>query len=195
MSVVVAKKTAKGFVVGCDTIVTHGQVKGNFTKIFRNKKNDDIICGVVGSVRDFNIFSVMDDILDAVAIRREILDTESVISSTIKKIKTTLKEEGRVGATKGDGECMQSSIIIAYKDKCWVIDHDFSVMEVDDFAAIGAPSEFALGAYEVISEDTKMSDKDKAIKVIKACINKTIYVDYPIYIASTEDKSFEKVEK
>lgn len=193
MSVVVAKKTKDGFIIGCDSIVTKGQVKDETTKIFRSKNNNDIVCGVVGSLRDLNILSTMPDLLDAMALRRGILDTDSIINYTIKNIKERLKDEGRLIAGK-EGECMNSSCIIAYKDKCWSISQDFAVIEIDNFEVIGAPEEFALGAYEIlVSTQKSLSDKEIVIKVIDVCIKRTIYVDYPILIADTTKNDIEKV--
>lgn len=193
MSVVIAKKTKKGFVLGCDTIAIKGQMKNQATKIFRDKNDSDIICGVVGSLRDLNILSVTDDIIDGQAIRREIVDTDNMITSTVKNIKNKLKEEGRLYVDKEAGEVMQSSVIIAYKNKCWVIGHDFAVSEVDDFAAIGAPEEFASGAYEIIASNEIMSDEDKVTRIIEACIKRTIYVNYPICIAHTDGKDIKVI--
>lgn len=195
MSVVVAKKTKDGFIMGCDSVVIRGQIRGQATKVFKHKSNSDIIIGVVGSLRDLNIVSSMNNILDPSDVRREMVDTDAIISHVILELKEQLKKEGRLCASKEGGECMLSSIMIAYKDKCWNIGGDFSVSEIEDFDAIGAPDEFALGAYEIISEDEKITDKEKVIKVIKACIKRTIYVAYPILIAETTTDGIEEIKK
>ena len=195
MSVVVAKKTKNGFMIGCDSQCTQGQVKGKATKIFRVKSNEEIVCGVVGSLRDLNIFATLETLFSSEATRREIIDLEHIITNVVKKLKDKLKEEGRLLLEKGEGECMASAIMIAYKDKCWVIESDFAVTEVDDFDAIGAPSEFATGAYEMLADNKEMADEEKVLKIIKATIKRTIYVDYPIYIATTDGKRIKEIKK
>ncbi len=193
MSVIVAKKEENRVIMACDTQVTHGQTKGSVTKIFKNKKNDNIICGVVGSLRDLNLLSSMEDLIDDFSIRRDLVDTDSIITNTIPKIKEFFKKEGRIVSTE-DGDIMHSSFIISYKNSIWTIGGDFSVKEVDDFVAIGSPEEFAMGVYEAIKDDNT-SIEDKIVKIIDICIKKTIYVDYPIYMIDTEKKEFKEIKK
>lgn len=198
MSVVVLKKTSfkdgnkvvDKFIMGCDTQTTLGQTKGQVTKIFKNKLDDRIVCGVVGSLRDLNLISTITNIIDQFALRRDIVDTETIITTTVKIIKETLSKEGRVIATD-KGEIMSSSIALAFKDKAWIIGPDFAVKEVFDFDAVGGPQEFAIGAYEAI-KDSKMTDEEKVIKTIDICIKRTIYVDYPICLTDTGSGSIIK---
>lgn len=191
MSVIVVKKTTvkdgdksiDKFIMGCDTQTTLGQTKGQVTKIFKNKLDDRIVCGVVGSLRDLNLVSTITDIIEQFSIRRDVVDTETIITKTIRTIKDTLGKEGRIMATDR-GEIMSSSIALAFKDKAWIIGPDFAVKEILDFEAIGGPQEFAIGAYEAIKDDD-MPDEDKVVKIIDICIRRTIYVDYPICITDT----------
>lgn len=191
MSVVIAKKADNKFIVGCDTQVTSGQTRGNVTKIFHYKNNPEIVCGVVGSLRDLNIFSTMENILEETSVRRELVDLDDVIMKTVNNLKSKLKEEGRLIMDKDSGEVMNSELMIAYKDKCYIVNQDFAVTEVDDFAAIGSPEFFALGAYEMIYDNESIDDKEKVLKIIKACIKKTIYVGYPIVMTDTSIKDME----
>lgn len=196
MSVVIAKKTKEGFVVGADSMCTRGgQVREEAIKIFRCQQNEDIIIGVVGCLRDANILMAAEDLFNNSSLRRDALDFNSMVTQTIPNLKELLKTDGRLLKSQ-EGDCMASNILIAYKNKCYVIGGDFSLTQVDDFYAIGAPELMADGCYEMIRLcKTDITDEKLVENIIRTTIKKTIYVDYPIRIFKTYDKNDMVIEK
>lgn len=197
MSVVVAKKTKNGFVIGADSMCTRGgQVREGAIKIFRCKQNEDIIIGVVGNLVDANVVMVADSIFSNSTLRRDNLDFENMITQTIPNLKKILQEHGRLFKDLEVGEHMKSCIMIAYKNDCYVINQDFALTQVDDFYAIGAPELMADGCYLMANLcGVKLDDEKIVENVIRTTIKKTIYVDYPIRIFNTTNKDDIIIEK
>lgn len=196
MSVVVAKKIEDGFVIGADSMCTRGgQVREGAIKIFRCKQNEDIIIGVVGCLRDANILMAAEDLFNNSALRRDALDFDNMVTQTIPNLKELLKKDGRLLKSE-EGEVMSSNILIAYKDKCYVIGGDFSLTQVEDFYSIGAPELMADGCYEMTKLCEINIDDEKLVEnIIRTTIKKTIYVDYPIRIFNTKNKGCKIIEK
>lgn len=76
----------------------------------------------------------------------------------------------------------------AFKDKLYVIGRDRSVIEVDDYVAIGSGEDQAIGSLLSTEGD---NPKERIVKAIKASAASDIYVDYPIILTDTEGTEFE----
>lgn len=204
MSIVIAKRKPNGnFLIGSDSqITTMGQRKeiDPGCKLFNPDGNRDILVGIVGSLRDANIIHSMEELLDYSDIRRESLTVKSLVDHTVKKIQDKLKEQGRLVVDQGQW-LWDSSIVIAHKDKCFIINSDFCVQEVKDFIAIGAPSEYAYGAKKAL--DSYISGRklkpmiplELVTNLIDMTIQLTNTVDYPICIGETDKDTIEIIEK
>ena len=205
MSVIVIKRIAenKGFIVGADSqITTHGQRKKITPgcKLFHPDGNEDIVVGIVGSLRDANVIQVIEDLLDFNAIRRESLTLASIVNHTVDKIQQTLRKQGRLLSDQGQW-VWDSSIIVAHKDKAFTIDSDFCVQEVEDFESIGAPSEYVHGAKVMLDNFIKSrklatyEPEEIVENSIRMTIELTNTVDYPIVMMDTENNKTWKIEK
>lgn len=197
MSVIIAKKIKNGFVLAGDSQGTVGTHRTTVTKIFKAPKEENVFIGVVGRLRDANIVASVDSILDSNAIRRGNLDANSLVSYTVPELQKSLKEQGALSVDSGL-LCWNSEIIIVYKDKAFLIDSDFCVIEIDDFAAIGAPQDFAYGAYAILkkfkSKLPKLSDFDLVKEIMKMTIEETIHVFYPIWMVDTSTTNADFIE-
>ena len=92
-----------------------------------------------------------------------------------------------------DGEktdCLDSSFLFAYCDQLYVIGQDKSVIEVEDYVAIGSGSDQAIGS--LLSTEGQ-NPKERIVKAIKSSAACDIYVDYPIILTDTEEGEFEIV--
>ena len=91
-----------------------------------------------------------------------------------------------------------SEIVVVYKDKAFLIDSDFCVVEIDDFAAIGAPQDFAYGAYAILkkfkTKIPKLTDFDLVKEIMKMTIEETIHVFYPIWMVDTSVSNADFIE-
>lgn len=197
MSVVVAKRVKNGFIMAGDSQVTKGDEKDTVIKVFKSYKENEIYLGVVGSLRDSQILMTINGLLDPNAIRREELDLLSIISYTVPLIKKTMKENDRLYNEDGKLE-WDSEVMILYKDKGYIIESDFSVIEIDEFDAIGSPRKFAKGSYELYNrykDKIKVSDRQIVKDIVRITIEKTTYVGYPIRIADTsKNEDFEIIK-
>lgn len=197
MSVIIAKKTDKGFIMAGDSQATCGTQRNTVTKIFKAKGEDELFIGGVGTLRDINVVSTITNLIDLNAMRRELFDISSIVTYTVPTLQKVLKEHGRL--ITQDGELgWNSSIIICYKDKAFEIGMNFEVMEIDDFCAIGAPQDFAYGAYSVLKKfdlkDLKLNNYSLVKEIMKMCIEETIHVFYPILIIDTsKEKDFKEI--
>lgn len=196
MSVIVAKKVKDGFIIAGDSQATSGDERSVVNKLFKAYKDDDVIIGVVGTLRDANIMMVCRNLIDSNVIRRDEVDILSIITYTVPTIKKAIKEAEHLVNDEGRIE-WDSQILLIYKDKCFEIDSDFSVIEIDEFGAIGSPSKYAKGAYSLIKkyrDKIDITDRELVKEIVKMTIDKTVYVGYPIKILdNTVDDEFEVI--
>ena len=81
---------------------------------------------------------------------------------------------------------MPNSLLFAYKDRAWMIWHDFSVSEIYDYLAIGSGSDIAKG---VLFATTEKNPFERIVTAIDAAAENTVYVDDGIDLLVTEEKS------
>lgn len=85
----------------------------------------------------------------------------------------------------------QSVYLLIQKDKAFFIDFDFTVIEIDDFMALGAGQGFATSHLYLTNG---LSAKEKIIKAIKYAASKTLSVSGPYKYVNTKDLEFEIIE-
>lgn len=190
MSLVIAVKHNDKIYLGCDSQVTCGQSKESLPakhgKIFNLKcpSSFNVLCGGVGNLRDLQIISVEDDLIDKIILYEDRLDYEYIVKTLFSKIYTTLVNYNRVNKENNElVNYINDEIIIAYKDNAWLIRQDGCVMEIDDYLICGSGSEIAKGVLEKTQKET---DPIKRIhEAIKSAAHLTLYVDENIVISST----------
>lgn len=195
MSVVVAIKEDGKIYMGADSQVT----KGGSRTTLKNKNNykiwqvdgvDNCLMGHVGNVRDANIVRLMSGLVDDYDEFRDRINYRFVVKYIVPEI---IKELRDAHFLKLDGEyleCLDSSFLFAYKDRLFYISTDATVMEIDDYVAIGSGSQEALGS--LLSTEGQ-NPKKRIVKAIKASAANDIYVDYPIILSDTEECEFEVI--
>ena len=77
---------------------------------------------------------------------------------------------------------LDSSFLFAYQDRLFLLSSDGSVIEIDDYIAIGSGKSQAIGSL-LCTEG--LDPVNRIIKAIKASAANDIYVDYPIVISDT----------
>lgn len=200
MSIVIAKKIDKGFIVASDSQITSDGQRRHIEpgcKLFHPNDQQDIIVGIVGSLRDANLLRVIDELLDYSSIHRDNLTLNSIINHTVKVIQEKLREQGRIVVSEGKW-LWDSAIIVANKDKAFEISQDFCVQEIKDFTAIGAPEEYVYGAKAFMDSyglKKAYSEEQFVVDLIKMTIKLTNTVDYPIVLMNTVDNSTKIIER
>ena len=194
MSVVVAIKSEERVYIGADSQVTKGGTRAtlknpNNYKVWKVQNADNCLMASVGSLRDANVVRLMDKLVTDYNIFKNHVDYEFVVKKIVPEIVDELREYGMIK----DEKCidfLDSSFVFAFQNQLFLISRDRSVIEVDDYVAIGSGEEQAIGSL-LSTEGQK--PKQRIIKAIKASAASDIYVDYPIVIIDTERTEFEIV--
>lgn len=194
MSVVVAIKEGNKVYMGCDSQVTKGGTRTtlknpNNYKLWKVIGADNCLMAHVGNVRDANVVRLMDRLVTDYNIYKNHVDYEFVVKKIVPDIVDELKQYGMIKDDKFV-DYIDSSFLFAFQDQLYVIGRDRSVIEVDDYVAIGSGEDQAIGSL-LSTEGEK--PKDRIVKAIKASAAADIYVDYPIILTDTEDTEFEIV--
>jgi ATP-dependent protease HslVU (ClpYQ) peptidase subunit len=189
MSVIVAIKEKDRIYVGCDSQVTTGWGKSTLTnsnnyKIFKPKKEKDVIIGVCGHLRDRDILYCIDEYIEELIKLKNEFDYKYVVKKIVPKIFSELESKNRIIKDDKVLKEMNNQILFAYKESLFSIGYDGSVIEIDDFCAIGSGQDFAIG---FLNEDSEKSSQEKIIKAIKSSCKSDLYVNYPIVVMNTID--------
>lgn len=197
MSVVVAIREGNKIFLGADSQVTKGgsrttlKNKNNY-KIWKVDGVDNCMMGHVGNVRDANIVRLMGGLVDDYDEFRERVNYRFVVKYIVPEIIKELEQAHFLKLDNGYLEYLNSSFIFAYRDKLFYINTDATVMEIDDYVAIGSGSQEALGS---LLTTEGQNPKRRLVKAIKASAANDIYVDYPIIISDTDSCEFEIISE
>jgi len=178
MSVVVAIKTDKGFMLGADRQITRGHVKNKAHKIFTLQDCPNTIVGGVGWMKDLQGISFSERLIPEIYILKNNVDTKLMYETVYDNIITYLKNHDRLD----DTENLESWFIIAYKDKAWVIEPNGYVVEVEDYYVIGSGEEVAWGS---LDSTIGKPPKERIKIAIESTSNHIISVDNDIDILTT----------
>ncbi len=166
--------------IGSDSQYTVGyQQHTGPTKIFR--PSPGWLMGVAGSYKMAQLlqYGAPDGFFerDSNSIEKFIMTSFSWrLLQFLEKNKVTSIEEGTISY---DG-----AIMVAVENKLFVVGSDFSVLPIDDFAAIGSGKDYAYGA-SYVWQDIK-SKEERLIVALGAACHYDIYTTGPTKIRSTK---------
>ena len=188
MSLVIAIKDKNRIVLGADKQTSIGNNKDHLaTKIWEVSDLPGALMGSVGSVRASQILQYS-ELIDKNSLG-EIPTFEFIVRSLVPIIHATLDANGVRCAIPSEDEgvsvMMPNCILFAYKDRAWMIWHDFSVTEIEDYLAIGSGSDIAKG---VLFATADKNPFERIVTAIDAAAETTVYVDDGIDILMTEEK-------
>lgn len=191
MSVVVAIKEGNKVFVGADSQTTKGGTRrtlanpNNF-KFWKVGNTDHCLMAHVGWVRDANLIKLL-DLVSEYDVYKNNVDYRFVVKVVVPAIVETLSNAKYIELDKlHDG--IDSSFLFIYKDQLYSIGSDLSVLEIDDYVAIGSGANQAVGS--LLSTEGE-DPKSRIIKALKASAASDIYVDYPIVIIDSESMQHE----
>ena len=193
MSVVVAIKEGDKIYIGADSQVTKGGTRTtlhneNNYKIWKVDGGDHCLMGHVGNLRDANIIRLMRNVFDDYDEFYSRINYRFIVKYLVPEIIKNLKDAQFLKGSDNYIECLDSSFLFAYKDKLFYINCDCSVIEVNDYVAIGSGSNEAIGS--LLSTEGQ-DPRSRIVKAIKSSAASDIYVDYPIVLSDTETTEFE----
>ena len=195
MSVVVAIKKDGVVYLGSDSQVTRGGTRTSLTnqnnfKIWKVKGVDNCLMGHVGLLRDACVIRVMENLVREIDVIHDEVDFEYVVTRVVPKIIEELKFYNYL-ESEGKFKDMESRYLFAFEDKLFVIGFDGSVIEVDDYIAIGSGECESIGS--LLTTNNNDDPETRIIKAIKASAAHDIYVDYPIILSNTKDLEFKVI--
>lgn len=194
MSVIVAIKKDGKIYMGCDSQVTSGGTRTtlkneNNYKIWKVSNIEKCLMGSVGNLRDACAIRTMDDLVTEYNIYKNHISYRFVVNKLVPDIIERLQSFNFI---KKDGvfDGIDSSYLFAFEDQLYMIHNDGSVLEIDDYVAIGSGKNEAIGSLLSTEND---EPRERIIKAIKSSAASDIYVDYPIILINTESQNFEVV--
>ena len=193
MSVVVAVKEGNKIYMGADSQVTKGGTRTtlknpNNYKIWKVDGCEKCLMGHVGNLRDGNVVRLMSSVVDDYDEFYKRVDYRFVVKYLVPEIVKTLRNASFIKASSDYVDFIDSSFLFAYRDKLYSINSDLSVIEIDDYIAIGSGADQAIGS--LLSTEGQ-DPKERIVKAIKASAAADIYVDYPIILSDTGKTEFE----
>jgi ATP-dependent protease HslVU (ClpYQ) peptidase subunit len=191
MSVVVAIKENGRVTIGADSQVTKGGTRRTLSnpnnyKVWQVLGAENCMMAHVGLVREANVIRVARGLIPELAQLKDEIDFSFVVQHLVPALFEELAKY-RVIKSGGEPPRLESSFIFAYKDKLFYISGNGTVIEVDDYCAIGSGECEAIGSL-LSTEGEPCEERIK--KAIKASAANDIYVDYPIVMTDTESTEF-----
>lgn len=192
MSVIVAIKHEGKIYIGADSQVTKGGSRKSLSnpnnyKVWKVKNAEHCLMGHVGSLRDACVLRCEPNFIREIDQVHDVFGFEYVVERIEPMIKNILADRDFVRKEDPYGT-MDSRFLFAHKDRLFTIEYG-SVIEHDDFVAIGSGESEAVGSL-LSTEDIK-DQKERIIKAIKATAAHDIYVDYPIIMTDTDKCKFD----
>lgn len=192
MSVIVGIIDEDVVYIGADSQITSGGTKKNYHhpnnyKIWHPDERQELLIGSSGLIKGINTIKSINGLVDQKTLNEETLNYHYVIKEISKKIMDSMEEQKLIDS-KEFKPTMTNNFLFANKGELYLISTDGSVLQVEDFAAIGSGSIEAIGS---LLSSEKEPPKTRIIKAIEAAITHDIYVGYPIIIMNTKDMTID----
>ena len=191
MSVVVAIKENGKIMFGADSQCTKGSSRrslsnSNNYKIWKVLGAENCLMAHVGLVREANVVRVAQGLISELDQLKDSVDFSFVVRRLVPALFDELSAYG-ILKKEDDIPYFDSSFLFAYKDRLFYISANGTVIEIDDYCAIGSGECEAVGSL-LSTEGEGCEERIK--KAIRASAANDIYVDYPIVISDTETTGF-----
>jgi len=186
MSVVVAIKENGKIYIGADTQVSYGNLKIDSPqcKLFKHSQDEDLVVGVVGYARTGVILKYKKELFNDMRVKAGMVNMEYLVNEWYLEILEYFKKQKH---TEKDEEMLPSTIMIAYKDHCYLVDRSGYIEELEEgkYFFIGSGREVAAGSLNA----TKGEDPTTRIKkAVEAAGDETLYVNKTVEMFTTEKR-------
>ena len=182
--------------LGSDSQVTKGGTKKSYNhpnnrKIWHPDDRQNLLIGSSGSLKGINVVKSINGLIDQRTLSENRLDFNYVVKNVARKIMDNM-EEVKLIDSKDFNPKMLNEFLFGNNDELYMIGSDGSILQIDDFAAIGSGAIEAVGS---LLSTEKEEPKTRIIKAIEAAIQNDIYVGYPIVIMSTKDQHIDIIQE
>ena len=196
MSVIVGIIHDGAVYLGSDSQITSGGTKKNYHhpnnyKVWHPDGRNHLLMGSSGLFKGINIIKSINGLIDQKTLYDGTLNYQYVVKNVSKKIMDNM-EEAKLIDSKDFKPVMVNDFLFANNDEMFMIGIDGSVLQIEDFAAIGSGSIEAIGS---LSSTEKEEPKVRIIKAIEAAIQNDIYVGYPIIMMNTKNLDIEVIHE
>lgn len=167
MSVVIGLKYNNKCWLACDKQVVSGNMKlflsESHNKIFPVMDRPGVIIGGVGFLRGINLLEANNSYIDEITYLKKGLDYNYMVNVFPILLNKLFVENGFVSAEENELR-LKGAVIVAIDDMLYAVDHDGSVLEIDEYAAIGTGEELAYGSIRTnlnnVPEGEELDDDD-----------------------------------
>jgi ATP-dependent protease HslVU (ClpYQ) peptidase subunit len=186
MSVVVAIKEKGKIHIGADTQISYGNMKSDAPqgKLFKHPQDDDLVVGIVGYARTAVILKYKKELFNEMRVKAGMVNMEYLVNEWYLDILEYFKKYNHA---VDDKESLPSTIMIAYKDHCFLIDRSGYIEELEEgkYFYIGSGAQVAAGSLST----TEGEDPDERIRrAIEAAGEKTLYVNRTVEMFTTQKR-------
>ena len=189
MSIVIAIKEKNRIVMGCDSQVSYGYLKGKLDnndccKIWEIENCKNGLIGAVGQLRDCQIIQCEEHLIDELKQFRNEINYKYVVTQLTEKIYNILNSFRRVkkDSVGNLDEFIESALIFAYKNKAYLISNFLEVTPIDDYLVIGCGDQIAIG---ILKNNKSKTAEERIMEVIKSCADKSNGIDNNVVIKKT----------
>ena len=189
MSLVIAMKDKNRFILGADKQVSQWNNKlHSATKVWYTEYEGCCI-GSVGYARASQVIQYIKGLLNAAGFGKAELDDAFIHLQLPVTLYETLKLHGIIVDDPTQPFSLPNEFFIAYKDRCWKIGQDLTVIEVEDYDAIGSGQDIAMGVIETSFMYNEKNPYQIITNAIDVSAEKTLYVDHEIeFVETVPDK-------
>lgn len=191
MSVVIAIKEQDCIYFAADTQVSSGNYISNPTLSngFKVQLINQFIVAGAGLVRLFRFFTLSRELF--IVERGSIINKQWIIEQIINPFFLLLDKHQLLEEKKNGTKYMDLSLMIAYKDKLFLVDGFGEVFELVDYGVIGKGQDYILPY--LTNNTCKLNTKDKLLQALRFTSNFEESVSNPYILIDTHNLVFEKV--
>lgn len=195
MSVIVGIINEGVVYIGSDSQMTKGGTKKNHLhpnnrKVWHPDGRDHLLMGSAGLLKGINVITSINGLIDQATLSENTLNYNYVVKNVAKKIMDHM-EDVKLIESKDYNPKMLNEFLFANKHELFMIGTDGSVLQIDDFTAIGSGAIEAIGS--LLSTESE-EPRTRIIKAIEAAIQNDLYVGYPIVIMNTKDLNVDIIQ-
>ena len=182
MSVVIAVRYKDGVIMAADKQITWGNLKtSNATKLIQTKWSN-IGIGGVGSGRLCDLLEIIDEIIPASDILKQIpIDRKYMIKYLVPDLFKHFKEYNMVLSNSNNENYIDGNLMICTPYLIHSMGNDGSLVQYENYASIGCGEQLVHGYLSTLSIDWSKLKEEKAIEILIDCIHNAckddVYID------------------
>lgn len=173
MSVVIAVRYKDGVALGADRQVTWGNLKKDTANKITQTRWSNIGLGGVGSGRLCDILEVIDDVVPAEDILKMVnINRKYLIRNIVPELFRQFKDYDMVLHDETGCRYIDGTLMIVTPEMIHAMTSNGSLIQYEDFAAIGCGGDLAYGYLSTLDKDFSKIKEDDVVKIITTAIQK-----------------------